>query len=112
MRGLLLDQREGTMTLKTKPFDTAEYLDDDTSQAELLSEALHTGDINVITAALGLVARARGMSQLAQETGITRSALYSALKEGGNPTLDTVLKVLRALGVSLEAKPARELESV
>ena len=96
------------MGLKTKPFDAAEYLDDAASQAELLSEALRTGDIGIITAALGLVARARGMSQLASETGITRSALYAALKEGGNPTLDSVLKVLRALGVSLEAKPVRE----
>jgi probable addiction module antidote protein len=96
------------MGLKTKPFDAAEYLDDAASQAELLSEALRTGDIGIITAALGLVARARGMSQLASETGITRSALYAALKEGGNPTLDSVLRVLRALGVSLEAKPVRE----
>ena len=100
------------MGLKTKPFDVAEHIDDDVSQAELLSEALHTGDISIITAALGLIARARGMSQLANETGITRSALYSALKEGGNPTLDTVLKVLRALGVSLEARPVREPEPV
>lgn len=98
------------MGLKTKPFDAAEYLDDDASQAELLSEALASGDIKVVTAALGLVARSRGMTQLAKETGISRGALYAALQEGGNPTLDTVLKVMKALGVGLEAKPARVLE--
>lgn len=92
------------MALNTKPFDAAEYLDDSESQAELLSEALASGDINVITSAIGLVARARGMTELARETGITRGALYAALKEGGNPTLDTVLKVLKALGVGLEAR--------
>lgn len=97
------------MGLKTKPFDAAEYLDDDASQAELLSEALASGEIDVITAALGMVARARGMSELARDTGISRGALYAALQEGGNPTLDTVLKVLKALGVGLAAKPAREL---
>lgn len=97
------------MTVATKPFDAAEYLDDEASQVELLSEALASGDIAVITRALGLVARARGMTDLAKDTGITRGALYAALKEGGNPTLDTVLKVLNALGVRLAAEPAREL---
>lgn len=97
------------MTVETKPFDAAEYLDDEASQVELLSEALASGDIAIITAALGLVARARGMTELAKDTGITRGALYAALKEGGNPTLDTVLKVLNALGVRLAAEPAREL---
>jgi probable addiction module antidote protein len=92
------------MTLKTKPFDASEYIDDAESQAELLSEALSTGDINIITAAIGLVARARGMTELAKDTGLTRGALYAGLKEGGNPTLDTVLKVFKALGVGLEAK--------
>lgn len=91
---------------ETAPFDAAEHLDDDESQAELLSDALASGDIAVITAALGLVARARGMTQLAEKTGLTRSALYAALKEGGNPTLDTVLKVIKALGVQLKANRA------
>lgn len=92
------------MSRNTKKFDSSEYLDDDESQAELLNDALASGDINVVTAALGLIARARGMTELAKETGLTRGALYAGLKEGGNPTLDTVLKVLKALGVGLEAK--------
>lgn len=90
----------------TTPFDAAEYLDDDEMQAELLSDALASGDLEVITTALGMVARARGMTELAQKTGLTRSALYAALKEGGNPTLDTVLKVVKALGVQLKANRA------
>jgi probable addiction module antidote protein len=90
----------------TTPFDAAEYLDDDDSQADLLSDALATGDLDVITSAFGVVARARGMTELAQRTGLTRSALYAALKEGGNPTLDTVLKVVKALGVQLKADRA------
>jgi probable addiction module antidote protein len=90
----------------TTPFDGAEYLDDDELQAELLSDALATGDLDAITAALGIVARARGMTELAQKTGLTRSALYAALKEGGNPTLDTVLRVVKALGVQLKADRA------
>lgn len=90
----------------TTPFDGAEYIDDDEMQAELLSDALATGDLEVITSAMGVVARARGMTELAQKTGLTRSALYAALKEGGNPTLDTVLKVIKALGVQLKADRA------
>ncbi len=90
----------------TTPFDAAEYLDEDGSQADLLSDALATGDLDAITAAFGLVARARGMTELAQKTGLTRSALYASLKEGGNPTLDTVLKVVKALGVQLKADRA------
>lgn len=97
------------MTIKTKPFDAVKYLDDPESQSELLSDALASGNINLVTAAIGVIARAHGMSQLARETGITRGALYAALQEGGNPTLDTVLKVIKALGVNLEAKPSREL---
>ena len=93
------------MVIETTPFDAADFLDDE-SQAALLSDALASGDLAVITAALGLVARARGMSRLARETGLTRSALYAALRKGGNPTLGTVLKVLKALGVGIEARRA------
>lgn len=94
------------MILETTPFDVAEHLNDEQSQLDVLSDALATGDLTIITRALGIVARARGMSELARETGVTRSALYSALQEGGNPTLDTVLKIMAALGVRLEAKAA------
>lgn len=102
----MTDEEYQRIVKATKPFDGAEYLEDDDSQAGLLSDALATGDLEVITAALGVVARARGMTELAQKTGVTRSALYAALKEGGNPTLDTVLKVVKALGVQLKANRA------
>lgn len=102
----MTDEEYERIRAKTTLFDASEYLDDPQSQAELLSEALATGDTDVIAAALGTIARARGMTQLAEEAGVARSALYAALKDGGNPTLDTVMRVLKALGVGLEAKRA------
>jgi len=102
-----MTEREYQRIVKaTTPFDGAEYLEDDALQAELLSDALATGDLEVITSAMGVVARARGMTELAEKTGLTRSALYAALRQGGNPTLDTVLKVVKALGVQLKANRA------
>lgn len=101
------------MTLKTTPFDAAEYFDTVESQIELLSDALAEGHAGYIANAIGVVAKARGMSKLANETGLNRQTLYGSLKKDGNPTLETVLKVLKALGMELEVKqaPARELES-
>ena len=84
------------MSLKTKPFDAAEYLDDPESQAELLSDAFESGDAGYIAHALGVVARARGMTEIAREAGVTREALYKALTEDGDPRLSTLLGVTRA----------------
>ena len=89
------------MAIKTIPFDAADSLDTDAARLELFGDALASGDPAIITSALGLIARARGMSALAKETGLSRETLYKALSEGGNPTLDTLLKVTRALGVRL-----------
>ena len=89
------------MDIKTIPFDAADSLDTDAARLELFGDALASGDPAIITSALGLIARARGMSALAKETGLSRETLYKALSEGGNPTLDTLLKVTRALGVRL-----------
>jgi probable addiction module antidote protein len=94
--------------LKTKPFDAAEYLDDAESQAELLADAFETGDAGYIANALGVVARARGMTHVAREAGVTREALYKALSDGGDPKLSTLLGVAKALGVRLTATPAAE----
>ena len=96
------------MSLKTKPFDAAEYLDDAELQAELLSDAFASGDTGYIAHALGVVARARGMSQIAREAGVTREALYKALTEDGDPRLSTLLGVTRALGVTLTTAPAKD----
>jgi probable addiction module antidote protein len=92
--------------LKTKPFDAAEYLDDPKSQAELLSDAFNSGDAGYIAHALGVVARARGMSNIARQAGVTREALYKALSQEGDPRLSTLLGVTKALGVKLKATPA------
>lgn len=92
------------MALKTKPFDAARYLDTPESQAELLSDAFSTGDASYIANALGVVARARGMSQVAKDAGVTREALYRSLSPDGDPKLSTLLSVIKALGVHLSAQ--------
>ena len=94
------------MALETLPFDAAEYLVDAEAQAELLAEAFETGNSAFIANALGVVARARGMTAIARDAGVTREALYKALSETGDPKLSTLLGVLRALGVKLSVAPA------
>lgn len=92
------------MTVKTSPYDGAEFLTDDEVIAAYINEALESDDPRQIAKALGAIARARGgMAQLARETGIAREALYRALSENGNPELGTALKVMRALGIRLKA---------
>jgi probable addiction module antidote protein len=92
------------MTMKTIPFDAAEYLDDPESQAELLADAFESGDATYIAHALGVVARARGMTSIAKEAGVTREALYRSLSESGDPRLSTLIGVMKALGMQLSAK--------
>jgi len=100
---------------QTRPFDAAAYIESADDQAYLLSEAVASGDPRFIAYALGAVARARGgMGRLARDAGLNRQALHKALSEDGNPTLDTVLKVLKALGLHMrieEAGTGRALES-
>lgn len=96
------------MPLETSKFDAAEHLRDAESQAFLLSDALETGDAAYIAHALGVVARARGMTSVAKEAGVTREALYRALSEKGDPKLSTLLGVTRALGFKLTAVPVGE----
>ena len=92
------------MPPKTKAYDAAEFLTDEETVAAYLTDSLETGDPRIIAKALGNVARARGgMAQLAQETGLSREALYRALSDTGNPELATILKVMRALGIRLTA---------
>lgn len=87
------------------PFDAAKYITDPESQLELLTDALASGDRAYVAHAIGIVARARGgISKLAGETGLGRQALHRALGKDGNPSLDTLLKVLGALGVGLRAE--------
>jgi probable addiction module antidote protein len=89
--------------IPTRPFDVANYIETAADQADILSDAVDSGDPRYIAYALGAVARARGgIAKLAREAGMNRQALHKALSEDGNPTLDTVLKVLRALGLHMK----------
>jgi probable addiction module antidote protein len=89
------------MPLKTRPYDAAEFLVSDTDVQLYLEAAFEEGDPVLIRAAFADVARARGMTALAKEAGVSRETLYKAFSEDGNPTLDTLLKVTKALGVRL-----------
>ncbi len=88
--------------VKTEPFDAARYLNTEEAQAELLNDALASGDAEYVAQALGVIARARGMTAVARDPGVTREALYRSLSEDGDPRLTTLL------GVTLHAeiKPA------
>jgi probable addiction module antidote protein len=94
--------------IETEPFDAARYLTTPEAQAELLNDALASGNAPYVAQALGVIARARGMTEIAREAGVTREALYKSLSDEGDPRLTTLLGVIRALGVTLSAhvKPA------
>jgi probable addiction module antidote protein len=95
------------MTLSaTRPWDAAEHLETEEEVVAYLEAALEDGDPALISAALGDIARARGMSKIARDTGLGRESLYKALSAGGNPEFATVLKVLQALGLRLHAGSA------
>lgn len=86
----------------TTTWDAADYLETEADIAAYLNAAFEDGDTSVIAAALGDVARAKGMTQLSKETGITRDGLYKALSPTGNPSFDTVQKVVKAFGLKLD----------
>lgn len=95
------------MGLKTSPFDAAEVLDTEEAIEEFLAAAFETEDSAFIARALGAVARARNMSKLAGEIGMSRPALYRALSGKGNPEFATITKVMSALGLRLTPVKAR-----
>jgi len=92
------------MTIKIIPFDPAKYLKSDEEIAIYLSEAFETGEPEYINHALGVAAKARGMTQIARDSGLKREALYRSLNETGNPQFTTILAVMKALGLSLKAE--------
>lgn len=92
------------MADKLSAYDPAEDLGSEEAVATFMTEALRTGDAGYIAHALGVVARARGMTQIANETGLSREQLYRSFSENGNPTLKTTLAVMKALGIELTAK--------
>ena len=93
--------------LETKPWDPAEHLETEEDMAAYLEAALDDGDTGVVVAALGDIARAKGMSQIAREAGLGRESLYKALSPSGNPEFATVLKVVHALGLRFHVRVAR-----
>jgi probable addiction module antidote protein len=92
---------------KLAPFDPADYLNNEETIAEYLSGALEDSDPDIFLMAVRDVARARGMAQLAKDTGLGRESLYKALSPGAKPRYDTVLKLMHALGMKLRAQPER-----
>ena len=92
---------------KTLPWDAAEHLNTEEEMAAYLEAALEEGEPSLVAAALGDIARARGMTQLARDTGLGRESLYKALSPSGNPEFSTVLKVIQALGIRLHASPGK-----
>lgn len=87
---------------KAKKWYASEYLESEDDIAAYLNAALEDGDTSVIATALGDIARAKGMTQLSKETGITRDGLYKALSPTGNPSFDMVQKVVKAFGLKLD----------
>lgn len=89
------------MALETTPYDTAEFLKTREDVAAYLEAVFEDGDPALISHALGVVARAEGMTEVARQAGLTRASLYKALSADGHPEFATVLKVVRALGLKL-----------
>ena len=93
------------MTIETRDWDVVEHLDTPERIAAYIEAVLEDGDPALIAAAIGDVARARGMTQIAVETGRSRESLYRALSDKGNPQLDTLVSVLKAIGLRLSVQP-------
>src|SRR5207244_11561042 len=86
--------------------DATDYLATEERQVAYITVGLETGDADFVRDALGLVARARGMSEISKSAGLNRESLYKALGDTGNPEFSTVMRVVRALGLTLSARPA------
>lgn len=96
---------KSTKVTALRDFDAAEYLTTEEDVASYLTAVLEENDAALLAAALGNIARARGMTEIAKEAGLTREALYKALRAGSAPRLDTISRVCAALGVHLVAQP-------
>lgn len=94
------------MVLETTLWDAADHLTDRDSIAAYLDATLEDGDPELLKAALGDIARSKGMTEIAETTGLSRTSLYKALSEGGNPEFATIVKVLHALGLRIGVRSA------
>ncbi|MBS7699165.1 MAG: putative addiction module antidote protein [Chelatococcus sp.] len=95
------------MALETTRWDSSEHLDSEEAIVAYMDAVLEEGDPALVTAALGQIAKARGMTQIARETGLSRESLYRALSAEGRPEFATVMKVMQALGLRLSASPSK-----
>ena len=98
--------------LKLVAFDAARYLNDDDAIAQYMTTILEANDPDLLLAALGDVARAKGMAQVAKDAGLGRESLYKALAPGAKPRFETVMKVAHALGVKFTARPFEAIETL
>jgi len=87
---------------KLTTFDISQYLDSEEMIAEYLSQVLKDGDTDEFLEAIGHIAKAKGMSQIAKDTGLGRESLYKAFQEGSKPRFETVMKVVKSLGMKLQ----------
>lgn len=92
------------MKTEVSKFDIAEYLDNEELIAAYLSEAIAEGDNEFLLNAIGNIAKARGMKKIAEDSGLGRESLYKAFAPGAKPRFETIVKVLKALGINLEFK--------
>lgn len=91
------------MMSKLTTFDISQYLDSKEMVAEYLSQVLEDGDMDELLEAIGNIAKAKGMSQIAKDTGLGRESLYKTFQEGAKPRFETVMKVMNSFGVKLQA---------
>ena len=91
--------------IKTRPFDMVNYLNDEGDVSAYLQAVMEDGDPALLAAAMGDIARTRGMAQLAKDTGLSRESLYKSLSGERAPSTDTLFKVMRALGFKLTVEP-------
>ena len=97
--------------LVTTPFDAAKYVTEPEDVIDFLNDAFESGHLPYIANVVGVVARSEGMTKIAEKTGVNRQALYTALSENGNPTLETLLKVMSALGIRLKCEAVEEAKA-
>jgi len=96
---------------QAKAFDAAAYLDTPEAMAEYMAAAMETGDAGLIKESVGDIIRAKGMTAMAKASGVSRASLYRAFGEGGNPTLDNMMAVINALGLTLSAKTPTKVKA-
>lgn len=100
-----MDQIKNVKKMETSRFDIADYLDSNEMIAEYLNSVLEEGDNSDIITALGHIAKAIGMTKIAEETGLSRPSLYKALSDGAKPQFSTIMKVLKAVGGQIRINP-------